>query len=163
MQGSGGLQCGQHVARSNHVDTDPSVRPFNSQTGRQMSDGGLGRVVGRLRLRHVDNGAGHGADHDHGALGLALHEMPSDLAGEEVRAIDVDTPQLLHAVWRVCDGIEVFGEAGRCNKVVNLAVTLDNVGNDLLDRHVVGHVTVVSRDFGDAACVSCRRPRGSWA
>ncbi len=129
------------------------MRPFNSQTGRQMPNGSFGRVVGCLGLRHIDNGARHGADHDHGAFDLALHEMSSYFAGEKVGAVDIDTPELLHAVWRVFDGIEVFGEAGRCDKVVYLAVVFDNVGNNLLDRHVVGHVTVVGRDFRNAACV----------
>ena len=127
--------------------------PFNSQTGRQMPNSSFGRVVGCLGLRHIDNGARHGADHDHGAFDLALHEMSSYFAGEKVGAVNVDTPELLHAVWRVCDGIEIFREAGRCNKVIYLAVVFDNIGNDLLDGHVVGHVTVVSRDFRYAAFV----------
>lgn len=81
--------------------------------------------------------------------------MPGYFACEKVSAVNVDTPELLHAVWWVCDGIKVFGEAGRCHQVVNLAVILDNVGNDLLDRHVVGHVTVVGCDFRDATSVNC--------
>ena len=128
--------------------------PFNGQTRRQMPDSRFGRVVGRLWLRHVDNGARHGTDHDHGAFGLALHEMSSHLAGEVVSAVNIDTPKLLHAVGWVCYGVEVLGEAGRCDKVINLAVVSDNVGHDLLDRHVVGHVTVVGGDFGNAARVN---------
>lgn len=80
--------------------------------------------------------------------------MPGYFAGEEVSAVNIDTPEFLHAIWWVCDGIEVLGEAGGCNKVVNFAVVFDNIGNDLLDRDVVGHVTVVGRDLGDAACVN---------
>ena len=131
--------------------------PFDSQAGCQMPDSGFGSIVGRLWLRHVDNGAGHGADHDHGAFDLALHEMPGYFAGEKVCAVNIDTPELLHAIWWVCDGIEIFGEAGRCDKVVDFAVVFDNVGDDVFDRHVVGHVAVVSRDFRNAACVNYRR------
>lgn len=119
-----------------------------------MPDGGFGGVVRRLRLRHVDNGAGHGADHDHRAFDLALHEMPRHFAGEKVRAVDIDAPELLHAVWWVCDGVEVFGEAGRCDEVVDFAVVSDYIGHNVLDRHVVRHVTVVRGDFRNAALVS---------
>ena len=128
--------------------------PFDGQTGCEMPDGSLGRVVGRLRLRHIDNGAGHGADHDHGALGLALHEMSGHFAGEKVGTVNIDAPELLHAVWRVCYGIEVLGEAGRCNKMIDFAMCLDNVGHDLFDGHVVGHVTVVGGDFRDPVYVN---------
>ena len=83
--------------------------------------------------------------------------MPGYFAGEKVSAVNIDTPELLHAIWWVCDGIEVFGKAGRCDKVVNLAVVFDNVSNDLFNRHVVGHITVVGRDFRNAACVSYGR------
>ena len=160
VQGERGLQCGEHVTRRNHVDTDPSMCPFNGQTGCQMPDSGFGRVVGRLWLRHVDDGARHGADHDHGAFGLALDEVPSHFAGEKVSAVDIDAPELPHAVRWVLDGVEVFGEAGRCDQVVNLTVILDNVGDDLIDRVVVGHVTEVGRDFGNPACVNCWRSQG---
>ena len=128
--------------------------PFDGQTGCEMPNGSFGRVVGRLRLRHVDNGAGHGADHDHGAFGLALHEMSGYFAGEKVSTVNIDAPQLLHAVWWVCYRIKVLGEAGRCNEMINLAMGLDNVGHDLLDRHVVGHVTVVGGDFRDPVYVN---------
>ena len=80
--------------------------------------------------------------------------MPGYFAGEEVSAVNIDAPELLHAIWWVCDGIKILGEAGRCDKVVNLAVVFDDIGNNLLDRDMVGHVTVVGRDFGNAACVN---------
>lgn len=83
--------------------------------------------------------------------------MSGYFAGEEVSAVNIDTPKFLHAVWWVCYGIEVLGEAGRCDKVVDFAVIFDNIGHDVLDRHVVGHVTVVGRDFRDPACVNSQK------
>ena len=115
-----------------------------------MPNGSFGRVIGRLRLRHIDNGAGHGADHDHGAFGLALHQMPRYFAGEKVCAVDIDTPKLLHAVWWVRNGIEILGKAGRGNQVIYLAVVFDNVSHDILDGYVVRHVAVMGGDFGYA-------------
>ena len=80
--------------------------------------------------------------------------MPGYFAGEKVSAVNVDAPKLLHAVWWVCYGIEVLREAGRCNKMIDFAMGFDNVGHDLLDGHVVGHVTVVGGDFRDPVCVN---------
>lgn len=77
-----------------------------------MPDTGLGGVVRSLGLGNVDDGAGHGADHNHAAGGLTLHEVTGDGGGEEVGAVDVDSPQLAHAVDRVVDGLEVLGETG---------------------------------------------------
>lgn len=83
--------------------------------------------------------------------------MPGYFAGEKVCAINIDTPKFLHAVRWVCYGIEVLGEAGRCNEVVDFAVIFDNVGHDVLDRHVVGDVAVVGSDFRDPACVNTQK------
>ena len=79
--------------------------------------------------------------------------MPSYFAGEEVSAVNVDTPELLQAVWWVCDRIKIFCKSGRGNKVVNFAVVSDNVGNDVLDGDVVGHIAVMGSDFRNATCV----------
>jgi hypothetical protein len=87
-----------------------------------MAHGRLRSIVWRLRLRHVDNGAGHATDEDDAARGLALHEVLCDARGEEVGTVDVDAPQLLHPVVGVVYGIVVFGEAGRGDEGVYFAV-----------------------------------------
>lgn len=104
----------------------------------------------RLGLGNVDNGARHAADQDHAATRLAAHEMASNAGGPEVGAIDIDGPQLAHAVDGVVDGLEVLGEAGRGDEVVDLSVGLDDLIDAGLDGIWVGDVTVVSRHIGDA-------------
>lgn len=108
----------------------------------------------RLRLRHVDDAATHAADEHHAPRGLALHEVLGDGDGEQVSAVDVDGPELAHAVDRVVDGIVVLGEAGTGDEVVDLAVLLDDLVDASLDRVGVGHVGVMGRHLGYA-----RRPR----
>ena len=104
----------------------------------------------RLRLRHVDNGSGHAANHDHAARLLAAHEVTGNGGSEKIGSVDVDGPELAHAVDRVVDGLEVLGEARRGDEVVDLAVGLDDLGNAGLDGFGVGDIAVVSGDFGDA-------------
>ena len=60
--------------------------------------------------------------------------MLRDSHCEEVCAIDVHSPELLQSVVRVRDGIEVFGEAGRCHEVIDFAVLLEDLSNRVLDR-----------------------------
>lgn len=69
---------------------------------------------------------------------------------EEVCSIHVDAPELLDTVVRVGDGVKVFGETGRSDQVVNLAVLLDDLGEDGVYRVGVGHVGIVSSDFGQS-------------
>jgi hypothetical protein len=52
----------------------------------------------------------------------------------QVGAVDIDSPKLLYAVMRVRDGVVVLGEASRCNKVIDLAVLLQNLSKGLIDR-----------------------------
>lgn len=103
-----------------------------------------------MRLRHVDNGPGHAANEDHAAGALPLHEVAGDGRGKQVCAVDVDAPELAHAVNGVVDGLKVFGEAGRGDEMVNLAMLLDDLGNAGVDGGGVGHVSVVSGDSGNA-------------
>ena len=147
---AGNLQSGQHISRTNHVNPNPRVRPLHSQTTRQMPYGRLGRIIRCLRLRHIDHGARHTPDEHNGARGLALHEMSSDANGEEVRAVDIDTPELAHTVGWVGDGVEVFGEAGGGNEVVDLAVIGNDLGDGGVDGVGVGNVGIVGGDFGDS-------------
>jgi len=98
-----------------------------------MSDGSLCGVVWCLRLRHVDDGARHATDHYYAAGALALHEVLGDADREQVGAVHVNTPELLDAVVGVVDGVEVLGEASRCDEVVDLAVLADDIGNRSID------------------------------
>lgn len=100
----------------------------------------------RLGLGNVDDGTRHGADEDDAAVGLALHQVAGNGGGEEVGAIHIDGPELAHALNGVAHGIEVLGEAGGCDEVVDAAVNADDVGNALVDRLRIRDVGVVSGD-----------------
>ena len=114
-----------------------------------MSNRRFRRVVGRLRLRHVDDGAGHAADHHHRAGRLAGHQVFRHAHREEVRAIDVYTPELFHPVVWVGDGIVVLGESGGGDEVVDVSVGGDDIGDATVDRVRIGNVAVMSSDFGE--------------
>ena len=100
-----------HVTRLDDVDSDVGVSPLDGERAAEVTDSGLGSVVGSLRLRNVDNGTTHTSDEDNATGSLALHEVTSDSSSEEVGAVDVDTPELSHTVNGVFDGVEVLGEA----------------------------------------------------
>lgn len=140
----------EHVAGGDAVDADAGVGPLDGERGSQVADAGLGCVVGGLGLGDVDDGAGHAADHDHAARALTRHEVAGDRGGEEVGAIDVDGPELAHALDGVVDGLEVLGEAGRGDEVVDLAVGGDDLGDAGFDGLGVRDIGVVGCDFGDA-------------
>lgn len=104
----------------------------------------------RLRLRHVDDGARHAADEYHAAWRLAPHKVLGDSDGEEIRAIDIDSPELAHAVNRIADGIEILSEASRGDEVVDLAMRTDYFSNAGFDGDGVRDVSVVGGDFGNS-------------
>jgi hypothetical protein len=114
-----------------------------------MPNCSLSGVVRGLRLWHVHDCTAHAANEHDATWGLALHEMLGHPDGEEVGAIDVDTPELLHAVVWVLDGVEVLGEAGGGDQMVDLAMVLDDLSKDRVDRLWVGDICVVSSDSGD--------------
>lgn len=113
-----------------------------------MTNSSLGRVVRSLRLRNVDNGARHATNHYNAARSVALHQVLGNTGREQVGTIHDDTPQLLHTVVGVRDGIEVLREASRGDQAVDSTVLV----NDLLERCVdgirVGNVGVVRSDLG---------------
>ena len=47
---------------------------------------------------------------------------------------------------RVGDGIEIFGESGGCDKVVDFAVLGDNIRKSIVDGVRVGNISVVGGD-----------------
>ena len=155
-----GLQSCQHVARADAVDTDASMCPLHSKTRSQMSHGCLCSIVRCLRLRHIDNGARHRANHNHTTLRLALHQMPSDLASKEVGPVNVHAPEFPQPIWWVCDSVKVLGETGRRNQMVDLAVVLDDFGDRGFDRLVVRDITEMRRDLGDTIIALVRMPKG---
>jgi hypothetical protein len=77
--------------------------------------------------------------------------MPRHRRRKQIGAVDVDAPQLAHAVDRVGDGLKVLGEAGRGDKVVDLAVRLDDLGDAGLDRCRVRDIGVVGGDPRESA------------
>lgn len=106
-----------------------------------MANSGLGSVVGSLRLGNVDDGTAHTSNEDDTTRSLALHEVTSNTSGEEIGAVNIDTPELSHTVDRILDGVEVLSEAGRCDQVVDLAVLADYIGEDALNRVLIAHWT----------------------
>ena len=125
-------QSGQHVTWANDIDTDTSMGPLDRQTGCQVANGGFGCVIRGLRLGDVDDGARHGPNHHDTTRGLPLHQVTSNSGSEQIRSIHIDAPELLHTVEGVGNRIEILGEAGRSDQMVNLAVILD----DFLNRRV---------------------------
>lgn len=127
------------------------MRPLNRQARSQVPYSSLGSVVRGLRLRHVHDCAGHGSDHDDASWRLALHQMPRDTSREQVRPVDIDTPEFLDSVIWIFYGVEVLGEAGRGNQVVDLTMLLHNLGNSGVDRVRVRNIGVMRCDLRDAA------------
>ena len=59
--------------------------------------------------------------------------MPSDTSREQVRPVDIDPPEFLYPVIRIFYGVEILGESGRGNQMVNLTMLLYNIGNGSID------------------------------
>ena len=134
------IQCGKHVSRANTVNPDPSMRPFYRQTSRQVPDCSFGRIVRSLRLWHIYDASTHAPNHDNAAPRPPLHKVSCNTSSEEVGAINVDTPELLHTVVRVRNSVKVLGEASTGDKVVNPAMSTDDFGNGTVDTIRVGDV-----------------------
>ena len=87
------------------------MRPLDRQTGREVADRGLRGVIRGLRLRHVNDAAGHGSDQHHAAFRFPFHQVASYRCGVEISAVEIDAHELLQSVKRIGDGLEVLGEA----------------------------------------------------
>ncbi len=77
--------------------------------------------------------------------------MACDRCSKQVGAVNIDSPQLAQAINGIVDGLVIFSKAGRCNKVINLAMLFDDFGDASVDGGGVRNVREVSRDFGDSA------------
>lgn len=75
--------------------------------------------------------------------------MAGNRRGKQVCAIDVDAPQLAHAVDGVVDSLKVLCEAGRGDEVVNLAMLLNDLGNTGIDGRGIRDIGIVSSDLGN--------------
>lgn len=102
----------------------------------------------RLGLGDIDNGATHAANEDHAALGLTGHQVTSNRGGKQVGAIHIDRKELAESINGVVSGLEVLGEASRGHKVVNLAMTGEDISNASINTVWVRDVGKVSSDFG---------------
>lgn len=76
--------------------------------------------------------------------------MTSNLGGKEVGAVDIDSPQLSHAINWVIDGFKVLCEASGSDEMINLAMLLDNFSNAALDRFGVRHIGEVGCNSGNS-------------
>ena len=127
---------------------------LHRERSRKVPNSSFGNVVGGLRLRDVDDAAGHAADEDEGARGGAGDKVAGDGGGEEVGAVDVDAPEFLEPVVRVSDGVEVLGEAGGGHQVVDLVVVSgEDRGDGGVDGVGGGDVAVVGSHVGDVGGV----------
>ena len=143
----GYVQGRQHVARRDDIDSNARMGPFDRQTARQMSDGCFGGVVRGLWLRYIDDSTRHGPYHDHAPFLFSLHQMLRNCTGPEVGAVEIHAHQFVEAVGRVCDGVEVLGEAGGGDKMVHLAVRADDLVEGVSDRFGIRDVTEMRSDF----------------
>jgi hypothetical protein len=91
-----------------------------------MSNSCLGSIVGSLGLRYVDNCTRHATNHDNASWCISLHQMFGDSDSPEISTVNIDAPKLLHAIVGVRNGRVVLGESGGCDKIVDLAVLLDD-------------------------------------
>ena len=57
------------------------------------------------------------------------------------------SPELLHPLVRVRDGVEVFGKAGRGYQVINLAMLRDDLTEGGMDTVGRGDIAVVRDDL----------------
>lgn len=124
--------------------------PLNGERRSKVTDSGFCCIVGGLRLGNVNNSTRHATYHDDAAWCLALHEVLGDSGSEQVGPIHIDTPQLLHSIVRIRDGVKVLSKPSRGNKVVNLPVLLNDFCNGIVHRFGVGHIGVVSGDGGQS-------------
>ena len=76
--------------------------------------------------------------------------MPGYGCCEEVGAVDVDAPELAHAVDWVGGRFEVLGETGGGYEVVDFVVLREDGGDAGVDGGGVGYVAVVGCYFGDS-------------
>ena len=65
----------------------------------------------------------------------------------EVGAIEIHTHQFVEAVGGVCNGVEVLGEAGGGDKMVDLAVSADDLVEGASDRLGIRDITEMRSDF----------------
>lgn len=120
------LQRSKHITRADIVYSDSAACPLNRQTRGQMSHRRFRSIVRRLRLRHIDNRTRHAPDKDNAPRRLTIHKVLSDASSEEVSAVDVDTPELLHPIVGIVYGVVVFGESGGCDEHVDFTVGFDD-------------------------------------
>lgn len=124
----------EHVARRDTVDSNVSVRPLNRTGCSKMSHCGFCCIVGCLWLRNIDDGTRHGANEDHRAgCCVSFHEVFCNACSEEVCAVYVDAPELLHPFVGVGDGVVVLGKAGAGDQMINLAVLANDIGKGGFD------------------------------
>ena len=96
-------------------------------------------LSGRLAAQLTTSGMMKGS-----VMEVDSHQVPCHGRGKQIGAVDIDAPELPHAVDRVGDGFKVLGEARRRDQVVDPAVLGDDLGNASLDTGLVGDVGVVS-------------------
>jgi hypothetical protein len=113
-----------------------------------VAHGSLRGVVRSLGLGNINDGAGHGADHDYATGRLALDQVLGDIDSEEVCAIHIDAPQLLHTIEGVVYGLEVLCEARRGDQVIDLAVLGQDFGHGGIHGVGISDVRVMGGDIG---------------
>lgn len=108
--------------------------PLHCERCGKMANYSLGRVIRRLGLRNIDDGAGHPANDHYAPQRFSLHQVLCDAGGEEVCPIHNDTPQLLRAGVRIGNNAEILGKSGASNQVVHLALLGNDVGDGVINE-----------------------------
>ena len=140
----------------------PALHPLDRQRPRQLVDPGLGRVVGRLALRDVDDERRHRADVDDAPRAAGREDGPGEgLAGEERPGqVDVEHPAPLGR--RHVLGLRPGGDAGGVDEDRRGTQLVDDPSEDGGQGRVVGDVGVEA-ERRDAASLAQPRRGGADA
>lgn len=127
LEGGDTVEGSVHVAGGDAVDTDLVLGPLGGDGLGELDDTGLGGVVAALLLGVVDNGAGHGGDHDQ-AAGLASgHHGAANGLGHQEGTSEVDVDQTTEHGRVVGLSLDVgVGNTGSVDENIRGAVELDN-------------------------------------
>lgn len=91
--------------------------------------------VSYLSLWNINDTATHTPNEHHASRTLSLNHVLRNFGRAQVRSVDIDSPELLHAVVRVFFGFENLREARRRDEDVDVGVVLrEDLRDGIADR-----------------------------